>query len=254
MCELLGLNANVPTDICFSFAGLLERGGRTGPHKDGWGICFYEGKTCRSFHDPEACSDSPIATLIAEYPIKSNITISHIRLANSGKVNLANTHPFTRELWGRRWCFAHNGQLKGVKKLPLNYFNPIGTTDSEHAFCVIMDKLKAQFERLPSASQLYRALNTACSELQDMGVFNILLSDSRQLYVYSNTKLFWIQRKAPFGKAQLSDAQVQIDFGNETTENDVVSVIATEPLTKDEVWHRIDERKLCVFRDGEKLK
>ena len=25
MCELLGMNANVPTDICFSFAGLMRR-------------------------------------------------------------------------------------------------------------------------------------------------------------------------------------------------------------------------------------
>lgn len=30
MCELLGMSANVPTDICFSFTGLMQRGGRTG--------------------------------------------------------------------------------------------------------------------------------------------------------------------------------------------------------------------------------
>ncbi len=40
MCELLGMSANVPTDICFSFTGLMQRGGRTGPHRDGWGITF----------------------------------------------------------------------------------------------------------------------------------------------------------------------------------------------------------------------
>jgi len=32
MCELLGMSANVPTDICFSFAGLMRRGGQTGRH------------------------------------------------------------------------------------------------------------------------------------------------------------------------------------------------------------------------------
>lgn len=254
MCELLGLNANVPTDVCFSFAGLLERGGRTGPHKDGWGICFYEGKACRTFHDPQACADSRLAQLITDYPIKSHITISHIRQANSGKVSLANTHPFTRELWGRRWSYAHNGQLKGVKKQALNSFTPIGSTDSEHAFCWILDRLNTKFEALPRPNQLYKELNKACSELEQMGVFNILLSDSRHLYAFSNTKLYWIQRRAPFGKAQLSDAQVQVDFGKETTVNDVVSVIATEPLTKNETWHPIESSKLCVFRDGEKLK
>lgn len=40
MCELLGMSANVPTDITFSLSGLISRGGQTGPHKDGWGITF----------------------------------------------------------------------------------------------------------------------------------------------------------------------------------------------------------------------
>jgi len=30
MCELWGMSANLPTDISFSFAGFLHRGGRTG--------------------------------------------------------------------------------------------------------------------------------------------------------------------------------------------------------------------------------
>ncbi|NVK02890.1 MAG: class II glutamine amidotransferase, partial [Oceanospirillaceae bacterium] len=68
MCELLGMSANVPTDICFSFAGLMQRGGATGPHKDGWGIGFYEGHALRAFHDPNPSFDSPIAQLICSYP------------------------------------------------------------------------------------------------------------------------------------------------------------------------------------------
>jgi len=32
--------ANTPTDICFSFSGLMQRGGNTGPHKDGWDVTF----------------------------------------------------------------------------------------------------------------------------------------------------------------------------------------------------------------------
>lgn len=51
MCELLGMSANVPTDIVFSFTGLMQRGGRTGPHRDGWGIGFYEGRGLRLFQD-----------------------------------------------------------------------------------------------------------------------------------------------------------------------------------------------------------
>ncbi len=84
MCELLGMSANVPTDICFSFTGLVQRGGGTGPHKDGWGITFYEGKGCRTFKDPQPSFNSPIAKLVQDYPIKSCSVIAHIRQANRG--------------------------------------------------------------------------------------------------------------------------------------------------------------------------
>jgi hypothetical protein len=49
MCQLLGMNCNVPTDICFSFAGFSARGGQTDEHVDGWGIAFFEGDGCRMF-------------------------------------------------------------------------------------------------------------------------------------------------------------------------------------------------------------
>ncbi len=84
MCELMGMSANVPTDICFSFSGFLYRGGGTGPHRDGWGIAFYEEGGYREFRDPHPSVDSPIARLICDYPIKSHVVISHIRQANVG--------------------------------------------------------------------------------------------------------------------------------------------------------------------------
>jgi len=254
MCELLGLNANVPTDICFSFSGLLERGGRTGSHTDGWGISFYEDKGCRLFHDPESCSDSILAKLIADYPIKSNIIISHIRKANRGKVKLENTHPFCRELWGRQWTFAHNGQLKGVKKLKLGRYIPVGTTDSEHAFCWLLSEIEHAFPCSPKSTKRLRTLvSKLCNQLADLGVFNVLISDSKHLYAYCTTKMSWISRRAPFGSATLVDTDLSVDFGQETTPSDVVTVVATSPLTDNEKWNPIVKNQLFTFLKGECL-
>jgi len=255
VCELLGMSANVPTDICFSFSGLLERGGRTGPHKDGWGIGFYEDKGFRSFIDPQPCCDSELARLIKDYPIKSHIVISHIRQANSGGISLQNTHPFSRELWGRHWCYAHNGQLKDFKTLGLNEsgarFTPVGETDSEYAFCWLMEKInKIGPEQATSCDFAYQ-LRPYLDQLRALGVFNMLLTDSTYLYAYCSTKLSWITRRAPFGLAQLKDVEMQVDFSAETTPNDVVTVIATEPLTEDEEWNIMEEGELLVFRQGE---
>ncbi|GAA3937681.1 class II glutamine amidotransferase [Litoribacillus peritrichatus] len=251
MCELLGMSANVPTDICFSFSGLLERGGRTGPHKDGWGIGFYEGKGFRSFIDPEPCCDSVLARLIKDYPMKSNTVISHIRQANSGGIKLENTHPFSRELWGKHWCYAHNGQLKQFESLPCEMYSPVGETDSEHAFCWLLSQISQinpdETEKCDFAFQMKPKLD----HLRSLGVFNMLMSDSVYLYAYCTTKLSWITRRAPFGEAKLKDVELQVDFGTETTPNDVVTVVATEPLTHDEEWHQMKAGELVVFRQGE---
>lgn len=251
MCELLGMSANVPTDICFSFAGFLNRGGGTGPHRDGWGIAFYEEGGYREFRDPYPSIDSPIARLIRNYPIKSHIVISHIRQANVGKVNLANTHPFTREMWGRPWCYAHNGQLTNWEPLPLSFYRPVGSTDSEHAFCWLIGELRQRFpEPVDDCQRLWQSVHELCEQLRSLGVFNLLLSDGQYLYSYCSTKLAHITRKAPFGEASLSDAEMLVNFAEHTTENDVVSVVATEPLTDNERWVRMLPGELLVWRDG----
>ncbi|PCI23118.1 MAG: class II glutamine amidotransferase [Piscirickettsiaceae bacterium] len=253
MCELLGMSANVPTDICFSFSGLVKRGGETGDHKDGWGVAFYEGKGYRSFHDPIASVNSEIAKFIQQYSIKSTTVICHIRKANRGRVCLENTHPFSRELWGKTWSFAHNGQLKGIKKKTLKHFMPVGTTDSEYAFCWLLDQLKQQFPIKPSRKKvLWLAIETLCDEIAKLGVFNILLSDAENLYVYCATKLAWLTRQSPFSEAQLIDADVRVDFKQETSKHDVVTVVATEPLTSNEQWTTMAKGQFTVFSAGKK--
>lgn len=280
MCELLGMSANVPTDICFSFTGLIQRGGKTGPHADGWGITFYEGqsynnKGCRSFKDPSPSCDSKIADLVANYPIKSCAVVSHIRQANSGAVSLENTHPFTRELWGRNWTYAHNGQLgnsgqlENFESLDTGFYTPVGETDSEHAFCWLLQQLKNRYSPSPDDSvaknsapeslipenkaDVFGYIVELAGQLNDLGVFNMLLTDGEYLLAYCSNNLYWITRRAPFGEASLKDEDVVIDFKQETTPDDVVTVIATQPLTSNEVWQQIQPGEYCLFRYGEKI-
>lgn len=223
MCELLGMSANVPTDICFSFSGLMQRGGGTGPHRDGWGIVFYEGKGVRAFHDPVPSCDSVIARLVKSHPIKSLVVISHIRQANVGLVCLENTHPFLRELWGYSWSFAHNGQLdKRIFDLPLTFYKPVGNTDSEYAFCWLLDQLRLEFPERPDDFEILTTfIHQCCEQLRAMGVFNMLLSESQYLFAYCSTKLSWLTRKAPFGEARLKDEDLTVDFCKETTDQDI---------------------------------
>ncbi len=255
MCELLGMSANVASDICFSFSGLMQRGGKTGHHTDGWGIAFYEGRGCRTFHDPYPSAQSEIAKLVKHYPIHSRNVICHIRKANRGKVCLENTHPFVRELWGRNWCFAHNGQLKGIKNaLKLTHFNPVGTTDSEYAFCWMLDEITKKFKKPPKKNEaLWKLLDQLCEKLSSFGVFNILMCDSKYLYAHCSTKLVWITRQAPFGQAKLVDDDLSVDFQQKMAPNDIFTVLATTPLTDNEEWNKAQKGEFLIFKDGERV-
>ncbi|MGJ8647819.1 MAG: class II glutamine amidotransferase [Marinomonas colpomeniae] len=252
MCELLGMSANVPTDICFSFSGLRARGGRTGPHKDGWGMAMYRDGDVWSIHDPRPSADSDMAEIISSTSLKCDIVISHIRQANVGGVCLLNTHPFSRLLWGKTWSYAHNGQLEDAMALPVSVHHPLGSTDSERAFCWIIEQLQSRFgENEPLLDAISTALSELALQLKARGVFNMMLSDGDRLYCFCTTKLHWITRRAPFKKATLSDEDVIIDFKEVTTDKDVVTVIATQPLTHDETWQQMEEGELCVFDGGE---
>ncbi len=251
MCQLLGMNCNVPTDICFSFEGFCARGGKTDDHKDGWGIAFFEGLGCRVFLDDHPSSSSPVAAFIRQYPIKSTNVIAHIRKATIGPVGLENCHPFKRELWGRYWVFAHNGDLPTLPLELKGTYRPVGETDSERAFCLILNAIRQQFaNRKPEIADLYPVLRSITEEISRHGIFNYLLSDGEHCFAHCSTKLCYVVRQAPFAAAHLIDEDITVDFQELTAPSDRVAVIATTSLTDNEIWTPLQPGQLMVFQDG----
>ena len=251
MCQLLGMNCNIPTDIVFSFTGFATRGGTTDDHNDGWGIAFFEGAGVRHFVDHQAASVSPVAELIKCTPIKSKNVIAHIRRATQGRVALENCHPFVRELWGRYWVFAHNGDLKNFTPALDGPYHPVGTTDSEWAFCYILQELRNRFgDNLPSLAELTVALQELTEMISVYGPFNMLLSDGSALFAHCSTNLYYIVRQYPFTRAKLADEDISIDFSQVTDSTDRAAIIVTEPLTIDENWIRFKPGELKLFVDG----
>ena len=130
------------------------------------------------------------------------------------------------------------------------HYRPIGTTDSEHAFCWMLDRLRARWDDIPSSAELDQAVARLSQDLATLGVFNALLSDSRTLYAHCGKRLCYVTRRAPFGTATLIDEDWRVDFAAETTPNDIVSVVATRPLTRDETWTELKPGSLLRLRGG----
>ena len=79
MCQLMGMNCAAPTEFTFSFRGFALRGGATDVHSHGWGLCFYDGRGLRAFHDPDPAADSLLAEFLQTHPVKTHNMVSHIR-------------------------------------------------------------------------------------------------------------------------------------------------------------------------------
>ncbi|HEK3147314.1 TPA: class II glutamine amidotransferase, partial [Proteus mirabilis] len=149
------------------------------------------------------------------------------------------------------WTYAHNGQLKGYQSLDTGRFRAVGQTDSEKAFCWILNQLEKRYQRTPSNwPAVFRFIAILADQLRQKGVFNMLLSDGRFVMAYCSTNLHWITRKAPFGKAKLLDQDIEIDFQQHTKADDIVSVISTLPLTGNESWQKIPVGEFVLFDRG----
>ena len=98
---------------------------------------------------------------------------------------------------------------------------------------------------------MFPYLACLCEQIDELGVFNLILSDGECLFAYCSNNLHVITRRAPFGEAKLIDAEVVVDFKKETSAKDVVTVIATQPLTNNEDWYRFSAKEWQLYQKGE---
>ena len=256
MCQLLGMNSRLPASLTLSFTGFSQRGGCTDHHADGWGIAFFEsdgsepGRGVRYFVDKEGAATSPIAQMLRSYPIKSHNVVAHVRKATVGAVNLENCHPFVRELWGRYWVFAHNGDLKDYAPALHGNFRPVGSTDSELAFCWLLQELAKSHAGVPSVAELTLTLAELVPQIARHGTFNFLLSNGQALWAHASTKLHYVLRQHPFTQVHLKDDDVSVDLSELNGPQDRLAIVVTEPLTTNEDWVAMVPGELRVFSEG----
>ncbi len=263
MCELLALSFNHPVRPVFSFPSLLKGCWR---HWDGWGLGYYpEGsKSAQVFKEPYTGIRSELAAFLQNHQgLRSDIFIAHIRKSSRGHNIFDNTHPFSRYYSAREWLFAHNGTLPKRKNLLNRIYFPIGDTDSELAFCTLLNRMKAK--RIKPATRrryngytdldfdfIYEALRDINGT--DKGSFNVIFSDGQYLFCYRDRagarELNYLRREYPFHSTTLRDQDIEVDLQVVKEREDRGYVISTQPLS-DENWISFRDGEMIVFRGGE---
>lgn len=263
MCELFAMSSRRPTTVGFSLELLARRGGAEGPHGDGWGVGYYAGPDVMLLREPVAASESGLVRHIEQHGPPSELVISHIRLATRGERALHNTQPFVRELGGRSHMFAHNGELDDLQGLPgavSPRFRPIGTSDSEAAFCSLLHSLAALWDGVgaeppPAAARLDIVAGFA-ARLRKLGIANFLYADGDVLFVHSDHRIPPGTEKVMPGLHVLERGcteEVPDMAGSGVTLATVqqsLTLVASAPLT-DEAWLPLGTGEVLAIRAGE---
>ena len=164
-------------------------------HAYGWGFAWYPDGSPSALHLKDATSvgENAMTKLLREWErFRSTVFVCHLRGA-ARVLQERDTHPFVRPFGGREWVFAHNGDLVGepdqplVQKLHIEnpVHQPIGHTDSERAFCWLLERIAEQKAR--SIADLgWQNLHNLFSQLDELGTANLILTDGRDLAVYQD--------------------------------------------------------------------
>lgn len=263
MCELLGMSSNVPATLNLSLSKLAEHGGFSGPHRDGWGVAYYEGPDVRLLKKADAAADSEWNRVVRGHNLRSHIVMAHVRRATMGKRSYRNSQPFARELAGRMHLFAHNGWLAGIFAAPgfrATRFHPVGETDSEQAFCVLLDRMSELWMRpneVPPLDERLAAVSTFAQELRRLGPANFLYADADTLFAHGDRRkqagtsradppgLVRLVLHCPPGKSGFAASGLSVE-----TTDQAIALVASVPLN-DEPWQPFGEGEVIAIRGGE---
>lgn len=238
MCELFGITSNRPVDLAVSLKLFGKRGGEAAENPDGWGLAYRESGRFVLQKEPQAAASSELFAKLAE-AVRSNLVIAHVRKANPPTARtMANTHPFARDCCARPWVFGHNGKVPEVVQpdgcCHPQLSRPLGETDSEHAFCFLLDEFAGVFHAAAPIGHAdwLQTLATLSGSIAAYGRFNFLMSDGEHLIAYGHDRLHCLQRRCKDIK---------------------VTLLASEPLTDNERWEAFRPGELQVFRQGERV-
>jgi glutamine amidotransferase len=263
MCELFAMSSRYATSVGFSLETLAQRGGHNGPHKDGWGVAYYEERDVFLLRESSPAAESDLVRFMEVNGPPSNLVLSHVRLATQGEAALRNTQPFQRELGGRAHVFAHNGNMPDVReafRLSTDRFMPVGETDSEFAFCCLLERLGSLWDggngEIPSVEARLDVVAELAVSLRTLGASNFVYSDGDALFVHAHIRkqddgnerppgLHLLVRSSNEQAVDLSDSGVMLaPLAQE------LALVASVPLTDDEPWEPIAQGEVIVLKQG----
>jgi predicted glutamine amidotransferase len=266
MCELFCLSARQPAQATFSLKHFAAHGAPNGRNIDGWGVGFHDGRDVRLYKEPEPAEDSPWMVFIEERALSTRLLISHIRRATMGANSHANSQPFMREMGGRMHLFAHNGGFDAIASrfaASGHRFHPVGETDSEMAFCLLLERLAPLWEDIageasaPPLVARHAAFSAFAAEMRPLGIANFLYSDGEFVFGHGHRRTqadgivappgLWCRHRHRPGTPAPAGVAITAGAGDGNQE---ITLLASVPVTEGD-WRPLAEGEIVVVTAGE---
>ncbi len=232
------------------------------PLPDGWGIGYYPaGEPCASvLKEPAPPRGSIRGELVRAWEhLESSLFVLHIRKATWGPNTDANTQPFVRSWGGRQWMLGHAGSLEARLDEEMDpRFEPVGATDTERVFCVLLGRIASRDWRSIADCDL-AVLHEWLLELNALGSLDLVLCDGRHLLAYADRfgpqALHLAELLPPYSGAVLGDVDVSVDLARRGSKPRKGCVVASAPLLSEGTgpalaWRQLARGELVLLCEG----
>jgi glutamine amidotransferase len=158
--------------------------------------------------------------------------------------------------------FAHNGNLPGIEQsrnLTFDRYRPLGETDSEHAFCALLERVRGLWDsgQVPPLDKRLAAVAEVAADLRKLGPANFLYADGDALFAHGHRRIQSATGAVvPPGLFLLSRRCVDADQGVHATGLTLapgyqdVLLVASVPLTQVD-WRPLAEGEIVAVSAGQ---
>jgi predicted glutamine amidotransferase len=230
MCRMLACltTEGLPGGLLTQFRRLSHEGKvppKAAPgHVSGWGIFAsdFGGSTLYYRSNRDAWDDPSFDRVIevVENLSGARAFMVHLRKASVGTPRAVNSHPFAAD--GR--VFMHNGSIRGLSRSFTASRMPLGQTDSEKFFLLLLDSLEDK--------EMPEALSEVLPKLEELDYSSLtfIMQDGPLLFAYRH-----FGRCGDYYTLYYAQTRGSVLF-------------SSEPLTFKSEWHPIRNRELIQAR------
>lgn len=245
--------------IDFARNAIVEHQGRK---VSGSGIAWYpaDDNAAIVVKDPKSFFDLGRPKVIDDKTsFSSTIFMMHLNGASWNPIP-QDTEPYVKTVGKRDWIWMHQGNLdmqklrKKNNQIDENFYEPVGNTDSELAFCIILNRIaRLKIKKLSEVG--WDRIHDWFKELNELGSANFFLSDGKTLIVYrglDGVNALYKQRiKPPYQNIFLNnnDAGFVFDFRNEDDNLRTTLAFSTLPV-ENEVCKEMKKGQMVVAKNG----